>query len=173
MKVLGVDWSDALTAIIALISAPLGIFALFQTRAALREQAIASDLQTVLVIWDKIDLHWDRFRKAASDKDVSFEFGQLTANYELACTLFRDDILSTKATRTLEEHLDEILPRMLSHSEFKSRFTELTSSTTTFENIRWFCGARRDGQGIHRSRRSPRRFLADVWGAVRGFQRPT
>ena len=169
MKVLGVDWPDALTAVVTLFSAPLGVLALFQTRTALGEQAIASDLQTVLAIWDKIDGHWDRFRKAASDQDKNFEFGQLTANYELACGLFRDGILSTKAARTLEEHLDEILPRMLGHSEFKDRFDTLTSTTTTFENIRWFCTTPKSARQVPmRKRRAPNQFVSDVWSAVRG-----
>ncbi|HUE79762.1 MAG TPA: hypothetical protein VMN38_09035 [Sphingomicrobium sp.] len=124
------------------MSAPLAVLALFQTRKALQAQAVGNDLQTILSLWEKIDAHWNRFRLATTDPDRNFEFGQLAGYYELACGLFKDGILSTKATRTLEEHLDEILPRMLAHRDFKTRFDALKSSETTFENITWFCGPR-------------------------------
>jgi hypothetical protein len=139
MDILGEPWTDVLTAAIALITAPLAVYALFQTRIALKGQTVASDLQTVLSLWAKLDEHWDRFRAAQSEADKNFEFGQLTGYYELACGLFRDEILTTKAARTLDEHLREILPKMLAHRAFKSRFDELRSSPETFANIQWYC----------------------------------
>jgi hypothetical protein len=146
MKIYGALWTDVLTALIALVSAPVALVALFQSRGALRAQAVGSDLQTVLALWEKLDEHWVRFLDAQSEEDKNFEFGQLTGYYELACGLFRDEILSTKAARTLEEHLDEILPKMRKHRAFRSRFDELTTSETTFANIIWFCGPRLDAK---------------------------
>jgi len=142
MLIFGVPWTDALTALIAVVSAPLAVVALFLTRKTLQAQAVGSDLQTVLALWEKIDAHWIRFRAAETEPSKTFEFGQLTGYYELACGLFRDDILSTKATRTLEEHLDEILPMMRKHEGFKTRFEKLISTPRTFENITWFCEQR-------------------------------
>ena len=135
MSILGQPWPDALTAGIAFITAPLAVYALFQTRAALVEQSVASDMQTVLTLWERLDEHWVRFRKAP-EEDIDFEFGQLTGYYELACGLFCDGILATKAARTLQEHLDELLPQLLADQQFKKRFDDLTTSPKTYENIK-------------------------------------
>lgn len=129
--------------IVAVTTAPLAVYALFQTRKALGAQSAASDIQTVLALWDELDQHWVRFRKAQSDDEKEFEFGQLTSYYELACGLFKDDIFSTRAARTLEEHLDEILPRMRAYPDFRERFERLKTSEETFANIDWFCGPRK------------------------------
>jgi hypothetical protein len=103
-------------------------------------------MQTVLTLWERLDHHWCRFLSAENEQARSFEFGQLSGYYELACGLFRDGILTTKAARTLREHLAEILPRMQANSDFAQRFNSLRSEPRTFENIEWFCksGLRRD-----------------------------
>ena len=64
----------------------------------------------------------------------------------MACGLYKDRVLSTKAARTLEEHLDEILPMMKKYPAFQDRFEKLKTSDTTFANIDWFCGERRDAK---------------------------
>ena len=136
---LGIPWNDAVTLLITVVGVPLGVFALFQTRASMHAQAIGGDLQTVLTLFEKLDDHWRRFRGAPSgSNDETFEFGQLTTYYEFACRLFRDKILSTKATRTLEEHLRDVLPAIMNDPTFSERFDALASDPTTFENIRWF-----------------------------------
>lgn len=96
-------------------------------------------MQTVLSLWERLDHHWSRFLNASDESSRTFEFGQLTAYYELACGLFRDNVLTTKAARTLREHLNEILPRMRNHPDFSARFEALRSEPSTFENIAWFC----------------------------------
>jgi hypothetical protein len=50
LQLFGAPWPDAVTALIALITAPLGVFALFQTRKALGAQAAASDMQTAISV---------------------------------------------------------------------------------------------------------------------------
>jgi hypothetical protein len=135
----GAEWPDALGALVAFFGAPLAVVALFQTGSALRAQNCASDLQTVLSIWDKLDAHWTRFRSAKTPDDQRFEFGQLSGYYEMACQLFRNDVLTTNAAKTLEEHLGEILPLMMADPGFSAHFEGLRSKATTFENIRWFC----------------------------------
>jgi hypothetical protein len=136
---LGIAWNDAVTLAITVVGVPLAILALFQTRKAMRAQAIGGDLQTVMALLEKLDDHWRRFREAPSgSNDETFEFGQLTTYYEFACDLFKDNILSTKATRTLEEHLRDVLPAILKDPGFSARFNALKSDPTTFENIRWF-----------------------------------
>jgi len=100
---------------------------------------MSADMQTVLTIWERLDHHWCRFL-AAKEKDAkAFEFGQLSGYYELACGLFRDEILTTEASRTLREHLRDILPKMKAHPDFVARFDALRSEPDTFENINWFC----------------------------------
>jgi hypothetical protein len=138
----GVPWSEAIMALVALISAPLAIVGLFQAGAAVRAQRASNDLQTVLSLWERIDTHWRYYRAAASEIERQFEFGQLTGYYELACGLFRDDVLQTKAARTLEEHLYEILPALQEDEACRELFKALVSSPTTFENITWFCSRR-------------------------------
>lgn len=159
MLFLGESWTDSLPAAIAAITAPLAVLALFQTRTALKGQTVASDLQTVLSLWEKLDEHWDRFRKAQQDADKNFEFGQLSGYYELACGLFKDRILSTKAARTLDEHLSDVLPKMLEHKAFKDRFKTLTSTPKTFENIKWYCAR------LEKKRRNQ----ADGYGCVLNY----
>jgi hypothetical protein len=111
-----------------------------QTARALVAQRKASDIQSVLEIWGRLDAHWVRFRSAGANKEKQkFEFGQLVGYYELACGLFRDKVFSTKAARTLEEHLDEILPAMRSHPTFDAFFETLRSKSETYANIHWFC----------------------------------
>jgi hypothetical protein len=143
----GIQWPEVITAVVAVVSAPLAIFALFQTRSTLKEQTVSNDLQTILAIWERLDAHWVRFRTASTDAQKTFEFGQLTSYYELACGLFRDDMLATDAARTLKEHLRDILPAMLKHPEFAARFKALATKKDTFANIKWFrkmyCGRRR------------------------------
>src|SRR5690242_16546816 len=86
----------------------------------LRVQAIGGDLQTVMALLERLDDHWRRFRETLSgSNDETFEFGQLTTYYEFACGLFKDNILSTKATRTLEEHLFDVLPAILNDPGFR------------------------------------------------------
>lgn len=135
----GVPWPDALIAIVTLLSAPAVALGVWQARSALRSQNLSSDMQTVLTLWERLDHHWCRFLEASNDRDKAFEFGQLSGYYELACGLFRDQVLTTNATRTLREHLAEILPKMQSNAEFASRFDALRSEPSTFENIAWFC----------------------------------
>ena len=130
----GAQWWEAVPAVFA----PAVLVALYQTAKALKAQAAASDLQTVLNLWERFDALWIRFRAAQSDPQKEFEFGQLTSYYELACGLFRDDILSTDAARTLKEHLRDILPAMFAHPDFAQRFKRLSSRPDTYENIKWF-----------------------------------
>ncbi len=136
-SLLGVHWNDVITTGLAVLSAPAALVALFQTRTALRKQAISSDLQTALTVWDKLDGLWVRFLRA-SKKNEEFEFGQLVSYYELACGLYRDDILSTDAARTLKEHLRDLLPLMLNDPDYGKRFKDLSTAPDTFANIRWF-----------------------------------
>lgn len=144
--------------IIAVVSAYLIIIGIRQAAAALRGQNSSSDIQTVLTIWERLDHHWNRFRKARSKSTQKFEFGQLVTYYELACSLFRERVLTTSAAKVLEEHLDEILPVMQAHPEFNHFFVELRSREETFANIRWFCDARKTSAVI---RPSPlRRIIA-------------
>ena len=100
-------------------------------------------MQTVLTLWDRLDHHWCRFLQAKDAQSQTFEFGQLSSYYEMACGLFRDGILTTKASRTLREHLNEILPRMQDNADFAARFDALRSNANTFENIIWFCEQRK------------------------------
>lgn len=144
ITVFGADWPDAVSAGVTVISAPLALWALFQGKSALRAQNASTDIQTVLTLWERLDTHWQRFR-AAEAKEQQFEFGQLISYYEIACQLFRSGVLKTEAARTLEEHLDEILPRMQKHSQFCKLFEELKSDEETFADIRWFCARRRPG----------------------------
>ena len=96
-------------------------------------------MQTVLTLWERLDHHWCRFLDAKTEKTKEFEFGQLSGYYELACGLFKDEVLTTPAARTLREHLAEILPRMQANRDFASKFQALRSEPNTFENIEWFC----------------------------------
>ncbi|MES2147134.1 MAG: hypothetical protein V4491_04705 [Pseudomonadota bacterium] len=135
----GVPWPDALIAIVTFLSAPAVALGVWQARSALRSQNLSGDMQTVLTLWERLDHHWCRFLEASNDRGKAFEFGQLSGYYELACGLFRDQVLTTSATRTLREHLAEILPKMQANAEFASRFDALRSEPSTFENIAWFC----------------------------------
>lgn len=136
---MAVSWADAVVAVATALSAPFVAAGIWQSRTALRDQNISSDMQTVLTLWERLDHHWCRFLAAKTDQDKQFEFGQLSGYYELACGLFRDEILTTKAARTLSEHLRDILPKMRAHAEFAHRFELLRSDPHTFENINWFC----------------------------------
>jgi hypothetical protein len=92
----------------------------------------------MLLIWERLDQHWCRYRKAKSAESRRFEFGQLISYYEIACSLFQKKALSTLAAKPLGEHLRDILPQMQNVPEFKKLFDELQSHDHTFENIRWF-----------------------------------
>jgi hypothetical protein len=122
------------------LSAPAIVVGVWQSKSALESQSVASDMQTVLSLWERLDHHWCRFLASETEAARSFEFGQLAGYYELACGLFRDRVLTTKATRTLREHLEEILPRMKDNKDFAARFESLRSQPSTFANIEWFCG---------------------------------
>lgn len=134
--------------VVSFISAALVIFTIKQAAKALQSQLATSDVQTVLSIWERLDHHWVRFRAAEGDEERRFEFGQLVSYYEMSCSLFRSNTLSTSAAVSLEEHLDEILPAMRKHESFEALFEQLKSREETFENIHWFCG---DRSILHRS----------------------
>jgi len=102
-------------------------------------------MQTVLSLWERLDHHWCRFLSAKTDVEKQFEFGQLSGYYELACGLFRDEVLTTKAARTLREHLRDILPKMEAHPDLAPRLKALQDEPHIFENIRWFCETQRSG----------------------------
>jgi hypothetical protein len=105
---------------------------------AIGAQNTSNDIASVLVIWERLDQHWVRFR-SATDEAKRFEFGQLISYYEMACSLFRDKVFTTRASRTLHEHLHEILPVMQADATFKALFENLRTDESTFENIVWFC----------------------------------
>lgn len=131
-------WAALTGLLIAVVSAWFVILSLKQASAALVAQRVSSDIASVLVIWERLDNHWVRFRSASAD-ERDFEFGQLISYYEMACSLFRDRVFTTRASRTLHEHLLEILPAMEGTAEYKALFHKLQSREETFENIRWLC----------------------------------
>lgn len=141
------SWTDQVQAwaalgalIVAIVSAWFVVVSLRQAARAIRSQSQSSDMAAVLVLWDKLDQHWVRFKAVSSDQERAFEFGQLISYYEMACTLFNDRVFSTVASRTLREHLNEILPVMRANPSFILLFDELQTRSQTFENIRAFCG---------------------------------
>lgn len=132
-------WSSLGSLLVAGGAAAFIILQLRQAARALRAQNKSTDIASVLIIWERLDQHWVRFRSADTDEAKRFEFGQLVSYYEMACSLFRDRVFTTRATRTLHEHLHEILPAMQRDAAFKSLFDHLQTDQSTFENIRWFC----------------------------------
>ena len=132
-------WSSLGSLIVASGATWFIVLQLRQAASALRAQNTSSDISSVLAIWERLDQHWVRFRTAATEGERRFEFGQLITYYEMACSLFRDRVFTTRATRTLHEHLHEILPVMQQDPTFRGLFDALRTDDTTFENIRWFC----------------------------------
>jgi hypothetical protein len=132
-------WTAVGSLLIALGAAWFVVVTIRQAASALRAQRVSTDIASVLVIWERLDGHWIRFRSTNNDEDRSFEFGQLITYYEMACALFRDRVFTTRAARTLHEHLHEILPAMQQTAAYKELFDKLKSRDQTFENIRWFC----------------------------------
>jgi hypothetical protein len=155
-------WSSLASVVVALGGAVLVVLSIRQASAALRHQTTSSDLQSVLTIWERLDHHWCRFRQAErGSANQGFEFGQLTTYYEMACSLFNDKVLTTKATRTLEEHLSDILPIMYKNEEFIRLFEALQSDPNTFSNIRQFQAREQAGKspgtqpsGVRQSRKA-------------------
>jgi len=140
------NWADAIQACMSVASlfvtagaAYLVVQQLNYAGLALRAQKTSSDIASVLIVWERLDQHWVRFRSAKTDEAKRFEFGQLISYYEMACSLFRDKVFTTRATRTLHEHLHEILPVMRADATFKELFDDLRTDESTFENIVWFC----------------------------------
>lgn len=132
-------WTSLGSTLIALGVAGFVVLQLKQAASALRAQNVSRDIASVLAIWERLDVHWVRFRTADREEKRRFEFGQLISYYEMACSLFRDEVFSTRASRTLHEHLSEILPNMQRDVSFKTLFEALVTDENTFENIRWFC----------------------------------
>jgi hypothetical protein len=130
-------YASAVSALIALFAAIFIVKSARQATSSLVAQRISSDVETVLSLWERLDHHWCRFRISDGD-NKPFEFGQLIGYYELACSLFRTGTLSTDASRTLYEHLRDILPSMKANEDFSKLFDELRSNSDTYDNIRWF-----------------------------------
>jgi hypothetical protein len=131
-------WSTLAGAVAAFLAAYFVVINIRQATISLKAQKTANDIQTMLLIWERLDQHWCRYRKAKSAESRRFEFGQLISYYEIACSLFQKKALSTLAAKPLGEHLRDILPQMQNVPEFKKLFDELQSHDHTFENIRWF-----------------------------------
>lgn len=132
-------WTSVGSLIVAIIVAWFVVLQLRQAASALQDQNISRDIESVLVIWERLDEHWVRFRSAETDDTKDFEFGQLASYYEMACSLFRDKVFTTRATRTLHEHLHAVLPAMQQDAAFRELFDRLRTDDSIFENIRWFC----------------------------------
>lgn len=137
-------WSTLAGALISLVSAILIILSIRQASVALRAQNRSSDTATVISVFERLDLHWIRYKEAKDESAKAFEFGQLTSYYELSCRLFRDRVFQTSAALTLYEHLHDVLTAMQLDADFKRRFDVLRSRPDTFENIRWLCAQPRD-----------------------------
>jgi hypothetical protein len=131
-------WSTLAGAVAAFLAAYFVVINIRKATDSIKAQRIASDIQTMLLIWERLDQHWCRYRKVRSADSKRFEFGQLISYYEIACSLFRGKALSTTAAKSLGEHLRDILPQMEDAPEFNKLFDELQSHDHTFENIRWF-----------------------------------
>jgi hypothetical protein len=132
-------WSSLASAVVAFGGVVLVVLSIRQASAALRHQTVSSDLQSVLAIWERLDHHWCRFRATSpGSNNQQFEFGQLTSYYEMTCSLFKDNVLTTVSARTLEDHLTDILPQMYENPEFVRLFGALRSTDQTFSSIRWF-----------------------------------
>jgi hypothetical protein len=132
-------WASLGSLLVAVVAASFVVLQLRYAASALRAQNTSSDIGSVLLIWERLDQHWVRFREASSEDEKRFEFGQLISYYEMACSLFRDRVFTTRATRTLHEHLHEILPAMQRDQSFRALFDSLRTDECTFENIAWFC----------------------------------
>lgn len=133
------SWTDQVQAWVAIAALLFVAFGILQASKSLKSQNKSTDIATVLAIWERLDTHWMRFLAARTKGKKKFEFGQLIGYYEMACSLFRDEVFTTEAARTLHEHLYEILPLMKADLTFKELFEELKSAETTFEHIEWFC----------------------------------
>lgn len=140
------NWAEQLQAWTALgsllIASGAAFFLVLQLKQAsliLKAQNTSQDMASVLTIWARLDEHWVRYRAVQTEDGRKFEFGQLVSYYELACSLFRDKVFTTRASRTLHEHLHEILPNMRGDINFKKLMDDLRTDDTTFENIAWFC----------------------------------
>jgi hypothetical protein len=138
-----IDQLQALTSfgsfLVAIVAAWFVVLQLRHAASALRAQNTSRDMASVLSIWERLDEHWVRFRSADTEEAKRFEFGQLVSYYEMACSMFRDRVFTTRASRTLHEHLHEILPAMQRDPTFMILFEALSTDESTFENIRWFC----------------------------------
>jgi hypothetical protein len=144
-------WASVGSLVVAIVAASFVVIQLRYAASALRAQNTSSDIGSVLLIWERLDQHWVRFREASSDAEKRFEFGQLISYYEMACSLFRDRVFTTRATRTLHEHLHEILPAMQRDQSFRALFDALRTDEHTFENITWFCQQPPPGRRSNRS----------------------
>lgn len=125
-------------AIISLVSATFVILSLIYAARALKAQKLASDVQSMLAIWTKLDDHWAQFQKLKDDDNRSFEFGQLISYYEIACSFFKNDVFTTYAAVTLGEHLRDVIPMMQKNEYFKKLYDQLKTRDDTYENIVWF-----------------------------------
>lgn len=132
-------WVSFISLLVAVSAAYFLVLQLRQAASILQAQNTSQDIASVLAIWARLDEHWVRYRAAKDDANRTFEFGQLISYYELSCSLFRDKVFTTRATRTLHEHLHEILPNMQDDTYFKGIMDSLRTDDSTFENIRWFC----------------------------------
>jgi hypothetical protein len=130
-------FANIVSAMAAIAAAGFVAVSIRQATNSLVAQRVNSDLGSVLVIWERLDVHWCRFRESSSD-GTKFEFGQLISYYELACGLFRHRIFSTKASETLREHLRDVLNQMNADDGFKRLFQDLATHPDTFAHIKWF-----------------------------------
>ena len=122
----------------AFLAAYFVVINIRQAAKSLMAQRVSNDVQTMLLIWERLDQHWTRYRKSNSEEDKTFEGGQLLSYYEISCNLFRKKVFSTETTQIFGEHLRDTLSQMQDDPEFKKLFDELQSHDGTFESIRWF-----------------------------------
>lgn len=133
------NWADQLSAWSTFGGVVFVVISLYIAVSTLKSQKESNDIHIVLSIWERLDHHWARFKKTTDcSEQQSFEFGQLISYYEISCSLFRDGILTTKASRTLGEHLRDILPDLQKNDTFARLFTDIQSHDDNYSNIRWF-----------------------------------
>jgi hypothetical protein len=74
----------------------IGIFALFWTARALREQTRARDFENYFSLVERLSNAWRRFRDAAPE-DKLFEFDEVMNVLEAACHLYNDKLVRGSA----------------------------------------------------------------------------
>ena len=126
--------SEVATAIVAFAAFAFGFYTFSRMKTA-------SDVETVLSIFDRINGYWDTY--LSDDAKRHYCLGQILSYFENACFLANQGVISDKAFSCVSDHIFEVWTKINADEGMRADIESYISAPTTFCEIKSFVSRRR------------------------------